>query len=124
MQNVRCYRCGTLFAMEDGLYNALSQNGADFTCPSGHVQHFTPGLSADKKRIAELERRLSNAESDLANSRTWRCAWCEKIVNIYNIYSHLRRHGFPGVRDVRAAEKAAKTKKVKGLLPEKASPSR
>ncbi len=86
---VECYRCGTGFAMENGLYERRQRDHESFWCPNGHSQCFT-GLSTEKERIAELERAVA-AEKERADSAQRQRSWAEARAKGANISAGLAR---------------------------------
>jgi hypothetical protein len=52
--------CGySPFPMEENYHARVKRTGEWFHCPAGHDIHYNQGLTADQKRIKELESQLA-----------------------------------------------------------------
>ena len=70
MATYACFQegCGHRICLDDHVEKRLRRTGEWFVCPAGHRQHFTPGPTADQKRIAELERQAKFLDDALGNA--------------------------------------------------------
>lgn len=57
-EEVSCYLCGCLFALESNFRKNRVNDHADFFCPNGHSQYYGGKTEADKLR-EELSREIS-----------------------------------------------------------------
>lgn len=102
---ITCYKCGVIFAVDDGLKSNWQRDKTEFFCPNGHGQSYTES-EADrlkrelttaqrdrdfqKSRAESLDKRLKNEQAASARLKkrvsVGVCPCCQRTV------SQLARH--------------------------------
>jgi hypothetical protein len=113
---VTCYKdgCGYSPFPMSAAYNArCRRTGESFICPAGHSQFYNGGLTADQKRIKELERRVEGLKEyneqlrETQRRLTVTCQWIEcgfMASSEAGLHTHMRaRHGMPALAALREA---------------------
>lgn len=69
MTLVHCAQCGTPFGVSEDLLRRRREDGKDFWCPVGHVNHYKGGIEAVKKELADAKARLQATEQALLDEK-------------------------------------------------------
>lgn len=67
-----CAQCGTTFHIQEELDDLRREDGGNFYCPNGHVQHYK---NSRQKQLEDAQKEL--AETQVAN-RQLKCAMLQQ----------------------------------------------
>lgn len=76
LKTVSCAHCGVTFALTDSFIDFRRRNGESFYCPNGHsltydseFERLKRTLEAERRKLAEADARLSQANTTIARER-------------------------------------------------------